>query len=60
MAKGDLLTCLRCFYFWRQRLAAEPLRCANPLCRTPYWNRERRHGHEVSTPKEVAPHGPAA
>ena len=58
MAKGDLLTCCRCFYFWRQRLPAKPLRCANPVCRTPYWDRPRRHEDAVVEAKES--HGPSA
>lgn len=41
IAKGIFLhECNRCQYKWTSK-AASPERCANPDCRSPYWNRER-------------------
>ena len=34
------VTCLRCGYRWYPHTSRTPIRCANPKCRSPYWNRE--------------------
>lgn len=37
-----ILECKRCGHRWPQRGAEAPRSCANPRCRSPYWNKERR------------------
>lgn len=34
--------CLRCGHEWPSKLE-KPLRCANPRCKSPYWDRPRRN-----------------
>ena len=42
------LTCKRCGYSWHNRLYTEngsplkPVACANPKCRSPYWDRDKK------------------
>ena len=38
------LQCERCGYKWETVAEEPPLRCAD--CKTPYWNRPRRHTRE--------------
>lgn len=40
--KGDVSQCLRCGFTWYPRKPGRPARCANPKCRSPYWNKERK------------------
>jgi len=35
------LICKRCGYTWQPYRKIKPVRCPNPSCRTPYWNKER-------------------
>lgn len=37
-----VLKCNRCGHEWPQRGKEAPKSCANPKCRSPYWNRERK------------------
>ena len=39
-----ILKCLRCGNEWVQRGAHRPRTCANPKCRSPYWDRPRIRG----------------
>lgn len=50
--------CTRCGYEWYPRsLGRMPLYCANPMCGSPYWNRERVR--DVDMDEDVLPqHGP--
>lgn len=44
-------TCERCGFGWFPRRQTDmPLRCANPKCRTPYWNVPRKNGQTVANP----------
>ena len=43
MPKGTPRECKRCGYVWTQRLEDDPKRCANPSCRSVYWDTEYRH-----------------
>jgi predicted Zn-ribbon and HTH transcriptional regulator len=36
------LKCKRCGYEWIPRSYEKPNRCANPKCRSPYWDKDRR------------------
>ncbi|VVB70010.1 Uncharacterised protein [uncultured archaeon] len=36
------LTCLRCGFKWHQQKDTLPVTCANPKCKSPYWNKPRR------------------
>src|ERR1700679_742630 len=45
MPRGSEHTCKRCGWVWQQRLPARPRRCANQICRSPYWDTEPRLGH---------------
>jgi len=36
-----IVKCLRCGHEWPTRLE-HPLRCANPKCKSPYWDKPRR------------------
>ena len=40
---GDLYRCERCGYEWlpRRESTREPKVCANPKCKSPYWDRPR-------------------
>jgi len=40
MSKGSQIGCKRCGYVWTQRGDKEPVRCANPKCRSPYYRIE--------------------
>ena len=35
--------CNRCHYKWYPRTNKIPNNCANPKCRSPYWNKERKY-----------------
>lgn len=35
-------TCSRCDFTWYPRTPNPPHTCANPACRSPYWDRPRR------------------
>ena len=35
------LTCKRCGYTWWPKSPKKPITCANPKCRSPYWNKLR-------------------
>jgi len=37
------LKCLRCGYTWFPRKPEPPQACANPKCRSPYWNKPRKN-----------------
>lgn len=39
----DLLmwTCTRCGYNWPKKGGAVPGTCANPKCKSPYWNKKK-------------------
>ena len=42
---ADVITqrkCLRCGYEWYPTTPEEPTTCANPKCRSPYWNTPRK------------------
>jgi hypothetical protein len=39
---GRRVTCLRCGWTWVPFTTRLPTRCANPACRSPYWNVPRR------------------
>jgi hypothetical protein len=39
--KGRRVTCLRCGWVWVPFGRGLPTRCANPDCRSPYWNQPR-------------------
>ena len=44
-AKRNIYKCKRCDYFWiREDKKGKPIRCANPGCRSPYWNKEKSTG----------------
>lgn len=36
------LRCERCGYEWTPRTEGLPKVCANPKCKSPYWNRPRQ------------------
>lgn len=40
--KRARLICTRCGYTWFQRGDKLPKTCANPKCKSPYWNVERK------------------
>jgi hypothetical protein len=40
--KGRRVTCLRCGWTWAPFTNRPPKRCANPACRSPYWNVPRQ------------------
>lgn len=45
--------CKRCGYSWVPRTEEIPITCANPDCRSPYWNKERKtkeDGKRMQTP----------
>lgn len=35
------LKCKVCNYEWIRRSDGLPLRCPNPICQSPYWNRKQ-------------------
>ncbi len=49
--------CNRCGYKWVPRSEKKPLNCANPKCRSPYWDKQRtreiKKHEEISTNSEL-------
>lgn len=39
---SDELTCLRCGHKWKPRSDERPTVCANPDCKSPYWDKPRK------------------
>ena len=37
-------TCLRCGWVWTPYKDGRPIRCPNPPCRSPYWDKPRKEG----------------
>jgi len=37
----EKLHCKRCGYEWWPKAPDKPMLCANPTCRSPYWQTER-------------------
>jgi len=35
--------CNRCLYEWPNRDEDKPVRCANPKCNSPYWDKPRQN-----------------
>src|SRR5437016_6924275 len=44
------VTCKRCDFQWKVR-GKNPVRCSNPACRSPYWNRPHQNG--ISTARAL-------
>ncbi len=41
------VTCRRCKYQWVPHSLNKPTRCANPKCRSPYWDQKPRKKRKV-------------
>lgn len=41
------VTCNRCLYSWYPKTESIPKTCANPKCRSPYWNKERKYNKKL-------------
>lgn len=42
-----VLKCLRCGHTWIPRTPKKPKVCPNLKCKSPYWDRPRRHKKKV-------------
>jgi hypothetical protein len=45
-----VVRCLRCGHEWATRLG-HPTRCANPKCKSPYWDKARKEHRNDSDPR---------